>query len=217
MMKTGQTSEWQYSYTSYSGKDFSCRFNETSPFAFLSNYTKLPTNQYQPLMAAVSVGPVAISVMASTWQSYSSGVFNGCPFDENIDIGLFSQSTSPPIKLIEKQMLDHAVVAVGYGNDAKYGPYWLVRCYISHFFTLKSYFTHKKFSITPKGTPGELSGEKMDTFASREIPLPNSVVWTKHPKMELHARTRLNLFKFAEHVECSRTSFFPFYFFFYQR
>jgi len=49
--------------------------------------------------ALATVGPVAISVDASSWSSYSGGVFTGCDFNSNID-------------------LDHAVVAVGYGTDA---------------------------------------------------------------------------------------------------
>jgi len=108
MMKTGMTTEWMYSYDSYYGANFQCRFNQTTPYAFLSNYTKLPSNQYEPLMASVAtLGPVAISVMASTWTNYESGIYDGCP-STNIDI-------------------DHAVLLIGYGVDPKGGPYWLVR------------------------------------------------------------------------------------------
>jgi len=108
MMKTGQTTEWQYSYTSYYGSAFQCTFNQTTPYAFLSNYTVLPSNQYEPVMNALAnVGPLAINVMASTWSDYEKGVFDGCP-SNNIDI-------------------DHVVLLVGYGVDPTGGPYWLIR------------------------------------------------------------------------------------------
>jgi len=48
--------------------------------------------------ALANVGPVAISVDASSWSDYGGGVYSGCDFNSNID-------------------LDHAVVAVGYGTD----------------------------------------------------------------------------------------------------
>ena len=53
-----------------------------------------------------NVGPVAISVDASEWFEYHSGVYNGCT----------GQTT-----------IDHAVQLVGYGTDATGGPYWTVR------------------------------------------------------------------------------------------
>lgn len=57
--------------------------------------------------ALANYGPVAISVDASGWSSYDSGIFDGCSYNSNID-------------------LDHAVVAVGYGSDST-GDYWIVR------------------------------------------------------------------------------------------
>jgi cathepsin L len=108
MMKTGMTTEWQYSYNSYFGAAYQCRFNQTTPYAFLTNYTVLPSNQYLPVMNSIAdVGPLAINVMASTWSDYESGVFDGCP-STNIDI-------------------DHVVLLIGYGVDPTGGAYWLVR------------------------------------------------------------------------------------------
>jgi len=60
------------------------------------------------LHAVATVGPVTVSVDASTWHNYESGVFNGCSYSDNID-------------------LNHAVVLVGYGTDETLGDYWLVR------------------------------------------------------------------------------------------
>jgi len=104
----GIASEWTYPYLSYTGTNFpTCGLNNTSPAVQISNYVVLPSNEYLPLMTAVAtVGPIAISVDASSWQFYSTGVYNGC------------NQTNPD--------LDHAVQLVGYGTETG-GDYWLVR------------------------------------------------------------------------------------------
>jgi len=56
--------------------------------------------------AIATVGPIAISVDASSWGAYESGIFDGCNL------------ASPDI--------DHAVVLVGYGEENG-SNYWLVR------------------------------------------------------------------------------------------
>lgn len=61
----------------------------------LYGYSKLPENMAFPLMQALVAGPVAISVAASGWSMYGSGVFNDCAKDAEID---------------------HAVVLIGYGQ-----------------------------------------------------------------------------------------------------
>ncbi len=58
--------------------------------------------------AVATVGPVVVSVDASAWHNYESGVFNGCDYSANID-------------------LDHAVTLVGYGSDDTNGDFWLIR------------------------------------------------------------------------------------------
>jgi cathepsin L len=75
--------------------------------ATIDGYVRLPENNYTALMNAVAtVGPVAISVDASNWGGYSTGIFDGCN-QKNPDI-------------------NHAVVLMGYGED--HGKsYWLVR------------------------------------------------------------------------------------------
>lgn len=105
----GLATEWTYPYTSWHGQDSECRFNatETPAMTKVTGYTKLPANQYAPLINAVAnIGPISISVDASSWRNYESGIFDGC------------NQTSPDI--------DHAVVLVGYGED-KDANYWLVR------------------------------------------------------------------------------------------
>jgi len=104
----GLTSETLYPYVSGGGRDYTCKSPIPNPVAKLQNYTKLPENEYEPLLTAVAtVGPIAISVDAGAWGRYSHGVFDGCN-QKNPDI-------------------DHAVVLVGYGTDAQLGDYWLVR------------------------------------------------------------------------------------------
>jgi len=111
MKNGGIATEWTYPYTSYFGQGFGCQFNGTSPNAIVqvSGYKVLPSNKYDPLLNAVAtVGPIAVTVDASAWGDYSSGVFDGC------------NQTHPD--------LDHAVLLVGYGTDENGGgDYWLVR------------------------------------------------------------------------------------------
>lgn len=108
----GLSSEWTYPYLSHPGNDFpKCNllsnFSKTAPVT-INGYTVLPENEYLPLLTAVATeGPIAISVDASSWHFYATGVFNGC------------NQTNPDI--------DHAVQLVGYGTDPKLGDYWLVR------------------------------------------------------------------------------------------
>jgi len=104
----GLSSEWTYSYSSYSGTNFQCNKLATVPIAKLASYKVLPSNAYTPVMEAVANhGPLIISVDASSWSFYESGVFDGC------------NQTNPDI--------DHAVQLVGYGVDPALGDYYLVR------------------------------------------------------------------------------------------
>jgi len=60
----------------------------------LTGFTTLPTNKYMPLLEALMKGPVGITVAASGWSSYSSGIFTDC---------------DPTV--------NHAVLLMGYGKD----------------------------------------------------------------------------------------------------
>jgi len=104
----GQATEWTYPYRSYFGSAFQCSKNLSAPMVQLSDYTVLPTNEYEPVLQHLAkVGPLAINVDAGTWSPYESGVYNGC------------NQTNPDI--------DHVVQLVGYGNDPENGDFWLVR------------------------------------------------------------------------------------------
>jgi len=108
MTAGGLSSEWTYPYTSYYGSDFTCKTSDIAPIAKIAKYVNLPVNEQDPILNFIaSSGPLAISVDASTWSAYESGVYNGC------------NQTNPD--------LDHAVMLVGYGTDAELGDYWIVR------------------------------------------------------------------------------------------
>jgi cathepsin L len=106
----GMYQEFQYPYLSYSGTNYDCSTPVVSaPKATIDGYVQLPSNDYASLMNAIAtVGPIAITVDASEWHSYESGVFSGC------------NQVNPD--------LNHGVVLVGYGTDETTGEnYWLVR------------------------------------------------------------------------------------------
>jgi cathepsin L len=90
----------------YRARDGTCQDKSKKKVASIDGYVKLPENDYNALITAIATqGPIAISVAATEWQFYFSGVYNG-------DCGT---------------EINHAVTAVGYGVDSQSGPYWLVR------------------------------------------------------------------------------------------
>lgn len=111
MQLGGLSSEWQYPYISYWGTNYQCQLNGSNSISLVakvSNYKVLPSNELQPVMAALAtVGPLAVNVDASAWSEYESGVFDSC------------NQTHPDI--------DHVVQLVGYGTDQNAGDYWIVR------------------------------------------------------------------------------------------
>jgi len=72
----------------------------------MTGWETLPKNTYEPLVRALAEkGPVAVSVAADAWFNYDSGIFNGCGKDA---------------------VIDHAVVAMGYGENAG-TKYWVIQ------------------------------------------------------------------------------------------
>jgi len=111
----GQVPEADYPYVSGTTTDSEdCMYDLSSltPVASITGYDNLPANDQEAVMNHIAtVGPLAISVAANTFKDYSSGVFSGCDYDENIQ-------------------LNHSVQLVGYGTDfspAGTVDYWLVR------------------------------------------------------------------------------------------
>jgi len=107
----GLSTEWTYPYRSYFGDDFdNCGFNasRTKPVATVKDYVNLPSNDYLSLMEALAFkGPVVVSVDATNFRDYEEGVFDGCNMEDPV--------------------INHAVVAVGYGTDDEHGDYFIVR------------------------------------------------------------------------------------------
>lgn len=112
----GITTEWMYPYSSYFGVNSDvCQMSagahgrNMTHLAHVTGYTKLPSNEYAPLMRHVALhGPVAVSVDASGWHAYKTGVYTGCN--------------------MKTPVIDHNVQLVGYGTDSDSGlDYWLIR------------------------------------------------------------------------------------------
>jgi len=108
MQMGGLSSEWTYGYSSYFGDNGQCNTTRFKSVAKITGYVNLPMNDAGPIMNhLLTTGPLAVSVDASSWGSYETGVFDGC------------NQTNPD--------LDHAVQLVGFGTDPQLGDYWLIR------------------------------------------------------------------------------------------
>lgn len=71
----------------------------------LKSITDVGQGDETGLLTNVQAQPVSVAVDASSWQFYSGGIMTQCSF----------------------QQLDHGVLAVGVGNDASAGDYWIVK------------------------------------------------------------------------------------------
>lgn len=103
--QNGITTEQAWPYQAVTG---TCTTAGHTPVAKVSGCNKLGVNNYTDLLAAVAtIGPIAVSVDASTWSTYRSGIFSGCDKEKTMDI-------------------DHAVQLVGYGAENGVS-YWIIR------------------------------------------------------------------------------------------
>jgi len=142
MVMGGLTQEKDYPYVSGSGANFPCDMTKFKPAVKVANYYDLPSNQLAPVLQYVGTsGPLAISVDASAWSGYESGVFDGCDM------------SAPDI--------DHAVQLVGFGTDPSLGDYWLVRNSWGESYGESGYIRLKRYSTPPCGvdtTPSDGDG-----------------------------------------------------------
>ena len=77
-MMYGMAADSTYNYTANTGKTCLLGKGKALAVAGISNFVKLPANDYTALMTAIAtIGPVSISVDAS-WGSYEKGVYSGC-------------------------------------------------------------------------------------------------------------------------------------------
>lgn len=109
--KYGAFEEYQAPYV---GSDLPCQSNQQTALSSHENkagssfgmhgWETLPQNKYEPLLRGIAEkGPTAVSVDATPWHMYEKGIFNGCVADA---------------------IINHAVVAIGYGQDAAGVKYW---------------------------------------------------------------------------------------------
>jgi len=113
VMKNGAFEEYQAPYV---GSDMPCQNgaqalaaheNKAGNSFGMSGWETLPKNKYEPLLHALAEkGPTAVSVDASPWHMYDHGVFNGC---------------------VPDSIINHAVAAVGYGQDKDGIKFWEIQ------------------------------------------------------------------------------------------
>ena len=82
--------ESDYPYTSgQTGETGECMYDAESQTAaaYVRGYVTLPHNDLDAVMNHIAnIGPLGISVDASVWHSYEGGIFDGCSYEENIEI-----------------------------------------------------------------------------------------------------------------------------------
>lgn len=113
-----------YPYTAGGGTTGSCITKNITKVATVTGFIKNKENDVDTLMAAVQRGPVSISVDASTWFGYSSGIKDNCN---------------------KNAIIDHAVQLVGYGEDNGV-KYWTVRNSWSEEWGESGYIRVKRFT-----------------------------------------------------------------------
>lgn len=154
VMKNGISQEWTWPYTSgvetTNGQCYDDR-KMNRPVAGIKQYVQLPANNAHALFVAVQQSPVSVSVAASSWGSYHSGIFTGC-------------DTKNPI-------INHAVVLMGFGIDAG-NYYWLVRNSWSPTWGEKGYI---RLQRNPFGEPCGVDTEPLDGFSCKANP-PDSII-----------------------------------------
>jgi cathepsin L len=142
MVMGGLTQEKDYPYVSGDGSNYQCDMSKFKPAVKVTNFVDLPSNQVGPILQYVgTTGPLSISVDASSWSGYESGVFDGCDM------------SAPDI--------DHAVQLVGFGTDASAGDYWLVRNSWGGDYGEDGYIRLRRYATPPCGvdtTPADGDG-----------------------------------------------------------
>ncbi|XP_030829120.1 cathepsin L1 [Strongylocentrotus purpuratus] len=103
----GIDTEASYPYKAVDGK---CHFKKANVGATVTGYTDVTSGSEKALQKAVAhVGPISVAIDAShmSFQHYKSGVYNepGC----------------------DSTVLDHGVLAVGYGTSSDGTDYWIVK------------------------------------------------------------------------------------------
>mmetsp|Transcript_53737 Transcript_53737/g.114700 ORF Transcript_53737/g.114700 Transcript_53737/m.114700 type:complete len:440 (+) Transcript_53737:120-1439(+) len=151
-IQNGLDTQWSYPYTSgLNGDSGECFPSPTKkrPAVHITGYHQLPQNDANALMEAVLVNPVSVSVAASSWSFYSSGIFNGCDPDP---------------------VINHAVVLMGYGSEGG-NYYWLIRNSWGPTWGEDGYIRVQRF---PMGEPCGEDKEPLDGYSCKANP-PDSI------------------------------------------
>ena len=120
VQSNGQVTEAEYPYTSGHGNSGRC-MKKGTPKVFVSRVNTVKAYSQDQLLAAISKGPVSVTVEADTavFQGYTGGIMNSSKCGTN---------------------LDHAITAVGWGSQNgvtyyivrnSWGPNWGDRGYIN--------------------------------------------------------------------------------------
>jgi len=109
-VNNGLTTEVAYPFKHFPFSRHTCdTAHVREPLAAVGGWVRLPPNDDQSLLAAlVQHGPIAVTVAATSWMLYDSGIFDG-------ELGMGCDAD-----------LNHQVSLVGYGEDGGTN-YWLVR------------------------------------------------------------------------------------------
>jgi len=105
-IKNGMELEKDFPYQPIDGN---CTYNKSKVAARFSNFTDVIGGEYALQKAVVEIGPISVAIDASgfNFQYYKEGVY----YD----------------KQCSSQMLDHAVLVVGYGTTSNGTDYWIVK------------------------------------------------------------------------------------------
>merc|ERR1719281_2218076 len=96
----GLASEPDYSYISGSGQVPACAHQKDKSVIKVNGYVNVPENDHNAVLTALATeGPLVIGVDARDWSWYDEGIFSECSRDA---------------------VVNHAVVAVGYGHQKLY-------------------------------------------------------------------------------------------------
>ena len=104
----GINTEEDYPYESGDGSRHLCRFEDSNRVLSISDYIEYPRDEEGLTNNLATEGPISVGIDAgqSSFRFYHSGIY----YDENC----------------KKYILNHAVLAVGYGSEAD-GDYFMVK------------------------------------------------------------------------------------------
>ena len=92
----------------YQAVNQDCQYDESKGLVKVSAATEVKQNSTMELMKAVNLGPVSVAIEAGTkfFKEYSAGIIQ----DRNCGMNL-----------------DHGVLLVGYGENARGIPFWIIK------------------------------------------------------------------------------------------